>query len=250
MTGSSQKQDVFLSNEQADRADLLAKHTGSDNGVLRKPTRFGLTEEGDVTRTCKGCSRRFIPTGPQCYCSHECYSETLRGPIEPRFWAKVNKSGPPPAHVPHLGNCWLWTASVLAFGHGQFTYRQDGRQQHINAHRYSWELAHGPIPKGLSCLHKCDTPSCVRSDHLFLGTQADNLADARQKGRLVDGLAARKLSDEAYEDILGSTMSGLELAAKYGVHEVTISRIRRGHQGATFHQSKAFRARPSRKVAS
>lgn len=147
-----------------------------------------------------------------------------------RFWAKVA-----------IGDgCWLWQASRMdAYGHGQFTARFDGKQHHLYAHRVSWQLTYGPIPAGLVICHQCDVPACVRPDHLFSGTQADNLNDARAKGRLVDGLQARTLDDGAYREILTQPYvrgSGLALAAKYGVHKVTISRIRRGHQGSTFHR--------------
>lgn len=147
-----------------------------------------------------------------------------------RFWAKVDTSG----------DCWLWLASRMdKMGHGQFTCRFDGTQHHLYAHRVVWELTHGPIPDGLVICHHCDVPPCVNPAHLFVGTQADNLADARRKLRLIDGVAARKLSDEAYRDILTQPYtrgSGIALARKHGVHKGTISRIRRGRQGAVYHR--------------
>jgi hypothetical protein len=149
-----------------------------------------------------------------------------------RFWAKVGE--------PNERGCRLWLASRMdAYGHGQFTLRRNGTQHHLYAHRVAWELAHGPIPVGLKVCHQCDVGACVEDVHLFLGTQADNLEDARQKGQLIDGLGARKLSDDAYRETLSSQERGhgVAMARKYGVTVVTISRIKRGLQGATFHRA-------------
>lgn len=76
--------------------------------------------------------------------------------------------------------CWMWTGSVTRYGgYGQVWI--DGGVLLI--HRLAWELTHGPIPDGLKVLHDCDNPPCCNSEHLFLGTQADNMADMRAKGR-------------------------------------------------------------------
>lgn len=77
--------------------------------------------------------------------------------------------------------CWLWTAYTLPKGYGRI--KVDGKA--VLAHRVSHELHVGPIPEGLHVLHRCDTPSCVNPDHLFLGTPQDNMTDKMQKGRHV-----------------------------------------------------------------
>jgi hypothetical protein len=87
-----------------------------------------------------------------------------------RFWSKVEKTK----------DCWLWKGSKLQSGQGQFSTNQGT----VLAHRFSYELAHGKIPNKLRVLHKCDNPLCVRPDHLFLGTDSDNMQDALYKERL------------------------------------------------------------------
>lgn len=77
--------------------------------------------------------------------------------------------------------CWTWTgATNRRNGYGYFK-RRDRRQ--MNTHRVAWEFAHGPIPDGLCVCHHCDNPRCVRPDHLFLGTQRENMQDMKAKGR-------------------------------------------------------------------
>lgn len=92
-----------------------------------------------------------------------------------RFWSKV-QMGP---------SCWVWEGARNRGGYG--TFRRGSVV--IKAHRAAWEFCYGPIPEGLCVLHKCDNPPCVRPDHLFLGTVADNAQDRVAKGR--DGHRAK-----------------------------------------------------------
>lgn len=91
--------------------------------------------------------------------------------IEERFWEKVK--------VVDNDKCWEWLASRTLKGYGHFKIK--GRT--VRAHRYSYTLVKGPIPKDLWVLHKCDNPSCVNPNHLFLGTHGDNMKDMFDKGR-------------------------------------------------------------------
>jgi hypothetical protein len=106
-----------------------------------------------------------------------------------RLMSRVNRDGPTPAHRPELGPCWEWTGSKLKSGHGLL--RSVAADTYL-AHRLSWHIHNGPIPDGLCVLHHCDNPPCVRPDHLFLGTRADNTMDMISKGRqnFADGLRA------------------------------------------------------------
>jgi hypothetical protein len=97
-------------------------------------------------------------------------------PLAERFWAKVDVAGPE--------DCWVWTAALGSTGYGHLGGNRRRAQPDYKAHRLSWELHHGPIPEGLSVLHRCDNPPCVNPAHLFLGTQRDNVIDAVQKGRM------------------------------------------------------------------
>jgi HNH endonuclease len=75
--------------------------------------------------------------------------------------------------------CWEWTAGRGKFGYGSLWWQGD----YGKAHRVAWELFRGPVPVGLFVLHRCDNPPCVNPEHLFLGTQKDNMLDCYNKGR-------------------------------------------------------------------
>ena len=105
-----------------------------------------------------------------------------------RFWAKVDKCGPVPAHRPDLGECWVWTGGRFSHGYGAF-HVPEPRDNNIGAHAYallrSLDLAE--LPAGSHACHHCDNPLCVRASHLFLGTPLANMQDKVAKGRQARG---------------------------------------------------------------
>lgn len=124
--------------------------------------------------------------------------------------------------------CWLWLGPTYTGGYGSF-----GIGRANSAHRSSWILHRGAIPPGMSVCHHCDTPACVNPDHLFLGTQAQNLDDMTRKGRRVYGGPAPersrsvKLTREQAAHVLVSPESGAALARRFGVQRAAINKIRR-----------------------
>ena len=98
-------------------------------------------------------------------------------------------------------------------------------------HRYVFELVHGEIPKGMCICHKCDNPACVNINHLWIGTQADNIRDKVRKGNQTKGsmVNTAKLNEKQVAVIkynLSHGESCTYLANKYGVKPVTISQIK------------------------
>ncbi len=102
--------------------------------------------------------------------------------LQERFWEKVNKDGPTVNEK--LGPCWLWTAKNVTRKRKGYGRIKSGEKD-VLAHRLAWTFSNGNIPTGIRVLHRCDESLCVRADHLFLGTQTDNMSDASRKGRLV-----------------------------------------------------------------
>ena len=120
--------------------------------------------------------------------------------------------------------CQLWQGGKTGRGYGQLMY--DGKLWY--AHRLAWTMANGPIPDGQWVLHKCDVPHCVNPGHLFLGNNADNMADKVSKGRNPhgEGHVRSKLTDhivlEARELWRSGEHTVRSLAERYGVSGHTI----------------------------
>lgn len=118
--------------------------------------------------------------------------------------------------------CWLWEASLLKDGYPQFYFNGQNRR----ATRVSYDLFVGKIPDGMQVCHKCDVPTCVNPDHLFVGTQKENIAYCRTKGRIY-----KKLSKEVIFDIRAALANGIAqkaIAQAFGVCQATISFINTG----------------------
>lgn len=162
-------------------------------------------------------------------------------PTEARFFRKVNKQG---ATMPHMTSpCWEWIGH--RFGNGYGNIRHDKRRS--LTHRVAWQLVNGPIPEGLVAIHKCDNPRCVRVEsdpnlsHIWIGTQAENLADMRRKNRQAsadktshhgEDNGSAKLTSEQVREIrrkFKPRVCGYRpLAEEFGVSPHTIEAIVRG----------------------
>lgn len=145
------------------------------------------------------------------------------------FWSNVDKGG----------DCWLWTGRKHRQGYG-FVWRSDLKRQ-VLAHREAWRLTNGDAGS-LHVLHRCDVPACVNPSHLFVGTHADNMRDCVAKGRhkipRISGArhgGATLNPDDA--DLVRrlyrfGNFTMKELAARYGVGRMTISRVLNGEHWA------------------
>jgi HNH endonuclease len=196
-------------------------------------------QSSKVPRICEHCGSHFlvwpfkIRQGKGKYCSVSCRARALGFPpkkvIDPvtRSWTLVNKDGPIPVSCPHLGPCWIWTGTINNNSHyGQFAIGPRGESQLYRAHRYSYKLHFGPIPDGLSVLHHCDIRACVCPKHLFLGTQADNIADMVSKDRQAKGVRHGKsiVTPEIVRQgrlLYASGKTGPQVAEELGIPRMT-----------------------------
>lgn len=128
--------------------------------------------------------------------------------------------------------CILWTGSRLKGRYGRLMWLGQVRF----AHRLAWTARHGAIPEGQNVCHRCDMPACINVDHMWLGTQAENVADMLVKGRRHSskGTAngAAKLTAEQVRMIREDGRMQKEIAGSYRITQATVSAIKRRHTWA------------------
>jgi hypothetical protein len=170
--------------------------------------------------TCIDCQAVIWARSKRC---RACDNSIRRGPsFGDHFWAKVDRRG--------HDECWPWLASRDSHNYGHIS-RPGNRNNLILAHRAAWELTHGQIPSELQVLHRCDNRPCCNPHHLFLGTNADNVADKVAKGRGVKGSLhpKSKLSENDVQMIRATYADGAvthrALARFFGVNSSTITNV-------------------------
>jgi hypothetical protein len=133
--------------------------------------------------------------------------------------------------VDMTGPCELWTGTIDKQGYGR-AVSATGEQSH--AHRVAWENAYGQLPADVLVRHKCDTKACVRLDHLIEGSTGQNSRDAVIRGgyRCGEAHSRAKLTENEVRAIRASTDSQRVLAARYGVTQACICKVRTGHAWA------------------
>ena len=136
------------------------------------------------------------------------------------FWNRVDTKD--------SDECWMWKGAIWD------RYGGFGRREY--AHRASWRINRGNIPEGLEVLHKCDNPLCVNPNHLYLGTQVDNLRDAYNRNPNAPfGPVSKKLDANKIRLIRNlynaEIYTQIELSRRYGVSDSYIWAIVNGRQG-------------------
>ena len=124
-------------------------------------------------------------------------------------------------------NCWIWQGAKHLQGYGNIAYR--GKP--LLVHRISWMIFKGEIPQGMKVCHKCDVTSCCNPEHLFLGSQKDNVKDGIDKGRYANRVLGKRRNKLIYEQVQEikklheEGMTRKELQIKYEIGRTCIQKI-------------------------
>ena len=135
--------------------------------------------DGKVRRICEHCQRPFevypsqVKPGGARYCGKGCTNAgriaRRKAVLQEVFWSRATRQS---------SGCWEWPTTQTTGWYGRFVI--DGVEHY--AHRLAYEWTYGPVPEGMYVCHRCDNPPCINPDHLFLGTQTDNMRDMLAKG--------------------------------------------------------------------
>ncbi len=128
--------------------------------------------------------------------------------------------------LPESG-CWIWMSTIEKTGYG----RVCSGKKPFYAHRVSYEQKYGSIPNGMMALHHCDVKSCVNPDHIFIGTQQENMIDKVSKNRQAKGASHgnAKLTEDQAREIKFSSETSIKLAAKFNYPASMIREIKNGN---------------------
>lgn len=189
-----------------------------------------------IERACKSCGTTFwarpytLRRGWGNYCSNRCSWDAKKGArvvATPEVAAAAYWEGALPE--PNSG-CWLWCGVLDTNGYGRIYI---GKAM-FSAHRLAVELSGRTIAPGQFVCHRCDNPSCVNPDHLFVGSPRDNLMDAIRKGRKKTPRLCGEANPKTYltwdkvRAIRASSETHVEIGRRMGISPATIQGIRAG----------------------
>lgn len=140
-----------------------------------------MLEQRTIPAICPHCGETFLRyrlNRPR-FCSAECGFASRWGTRAERFWSKVDRSNP--------DGCWPWLGGCFVKDGWRYGAFWDGINNRL-AHQVAWEIANDePFPDGMQGNHTCDVSLCCRPDHVYPGTQADNMRDMANRGRSLKG---------------------------------------------------------------
>lgn len=168
-------------------------------------------------RTCDTCGSVYTPKRRRTrYCSKQCAGIARNTPE--KLWTFIPRRAP--------DECWVWQSTIDKDGYGRFWL--DGKL--ALAHRLAFEQSTGLSAAGLLVCHRCDNRPCCNPAHLFLGTPADNLQDAADKGRMPRGEnnAKARLTEDQVREIRALADAGMyqrEIATRFGITQPNVGYI-------------------------